>query len=209
MLRAHARHIQRLGRRVVDDIIQIGRRLHDAKRRAGHGQFLCWLGAEFGWSERTAERFMSVHALAGKIDNLADLELPISALYLLAAPSVPDQALWQAAARAGMGAGLSIADVKVIIANSPRASPLRHRIHLAKQILREVQDDSSIGTAEQIIDRRLAEYQRDGHDCASVKRVLWFQCAEATGRREDRIYQLKREIEILDRVSNHVGFPRG
>jgi hypothetical protein len=57
-----------------------------AKRRVGHGKFLCWLGAEFGWSDKTAERFMSVDALAGKIDNLSDLELPISALYLLAAP---------------------------------------------------------------------------------------------------------------------------
>ena len=89
ILRSHARHIQQLGRRAIRDIVEIGRRLHDAKRRLGHGKFLCWLTAEL-WSDRTAARFMSVYALADKFDNLSNLKLPISALYLLGAPSTPD-----------------------------------------------------------------------------------------------------------------------
>ena len=36
ILRSHARVIQRLGRRAVSDIVEIGRWLDDAKRRLGH-----------------------------------------------------------------------------------------------------------------------------------------------------------------------------
>jgi hypothetical protein len=102
ILRAHARHIQRLGRRALGDIIEIGRRLADAKRRLGHGKFLTWIAAEFVWSEKTAERFMSVYLLAGKFDNLSNLDLPVSACYLLAAPSTPDAAIEGIAMRVGV-----------------------------------------------------------------------------------------------------------
>ena len=132
ILRSHARHIQQLGRRAVRDVVEIGRRLTDAKHQLGHGKFLCWIATEFGWSDKTAERFMSVHALAGKFDNLSNLELPLSALYLLAAPSTPDKAIFQVAARAGVGAGLSLMQVKNIIEQSRRASPLRERIMIDK-----------------------------------------------------------------------------
>jgi hypothetical protein len=86
-------------------VVEIGRRLTDAKRRLGHGRFLVWLAAEFGWSERTAENFMRVYVLRGKFANFADLDVPLSALYLLAAPSTPDAALFATAARAGTVSG--------------------------------------------------------------------------------------------------------
>jgi hypothetical protein len=126
ILRSHARHIQQIGRRAVRDIVEIGRRLCDAKRRLGHGKFLCWIAAEFGWSERTAENFMRIYDLSKseKFANLDVVQLPISALYLLAAPSTPDQAIEQVAMRAGNSNGLSLADVKDIIANSRRSSVL-------------------------------------------------------------------------------------
>src|SRR5262245_17702533 len=128
ILRSHARHIEQLGRRAVRDVIEIGRRLHDAKRRLGHGKFLCWIAHEFGWSERTAENFKRVYDLSLKSENFADLDLPLSALYLLAAPSTPSKALEQVARRVGYGNDVSVAEVKDIIAKSRRASPLRHSI---------------------------------------------------------------------------------
>ena len=56
------------------------------------GGWLPWLEREFGWEETTALRFMCVHELAIKSGNLQDLELPVSGLYLLAAPSTPEEA---------------------------------------------------------------------------------------------------------------------
>ena len=49
-LAEHAAEICRLGKRVVADIIEIGRRLTKCKRICGHGNFLPWLDREFGWS---------------------------------------------------------------------------------------------------------------------------------------------------------------
>jgi hypothetical protein len=86
---------------------QISEQLRDAGRaiaRAGkyltevrdhhlpYGWFEAWLQAEFRFSVRHAERFMSVYdrfpELAG--DNLSELDnVSLSALYLLAAPSTP------------------------------------------------------------------------------------------------------------------------
>ena len=48
---------------------------------------------EFGWKERTAQNFMSVYEMAqSKSANFADLSLPVSSLYMLAAPSTPEEA---------------------------------------------------------------------------------------------------------------------
>jgi Protein of unknown function (DUF3102) len=90
ILAEHAEAIRVLGRRVIGDVIEIGRRLTDAKERCGHGKWLPWLKREFGWSEDSALRFMQVAEFA-KNRSLRDLEIPVSGLYLLAAPSTPFQ----------------------------------------------------------------------------------------------------------------------
>ena len=195
-LRAHARVIQRLGRRAIGDIIEIGRRLSDAKKLVGHGKFLTWLAAEFKWEERTAQRFISVWLLASKFDNLSDLNLPVSAFYLLAAPSTPDAALEQIAMRTGIGNGLSVAEVKDIIANSRRGGSLRHIINVARQVLREIRlhglCDESCG---QILDRSLGDLDRD-----QIRAVIHQKCCEALERRESQLFELQHEIKQLKRV---------
>jgi hypothetical protein len=107
----HASAIRALGKRVIADVIEIGRRLTDAKRIAGHGNWLPWLEREFGWTEKTAQRFMQVHDAAIKNDKLSDLNLPVSGLYLLAQPSTPDEARDEVITRTEGGEALSVADV--------------------------------------------------------------------------------------------------
>jgi hypothetical protein len=114
-LAEHAAAIRQLGKRVILDVIQIGRRLTECKRLCGHGHWQPWLKSEFGWTERTAERFMSVHALGLKSDNLSNLELPISGLYLLAAPSTPIEARGEIIERAQAGEPVSVAEVKRVV----------------------------------------------------------------------------------------------
>jgi hypothetical protein len=112
ILAGHAAEIRSLGKRVVADVIEIGKILGEAKRICGHGNWLPWLDREFGWTEKTAKRFMNVHALAGKSDNLSDLEIPVSAIYLLAAPSTPADARDAIIERAEVGEAVSVAEVK-------------------------------------------------------------------------------------------------
>jgi hypothetical protein len=83
--------VRALGRRAVHDIIEIGRRLIDAKRIAGRGGWLPWLEEEFGWSHKTALNYMQVadaHG-SGKFEPGSNFNVPMKGLYLLAAPSTP------------------------------------------------------------------------------------------------------------------------
>jgi hypothetical protein len=94
--------IRALGKRVVGDIIEIGRRLTDAKKIAGHGNWLPWLEREFGWTDKTAENFINVYKLGAqtKFEKFSNLNLPVSGLYLLAAPHTPEEARADVIARA-------------------------------------------------------------------------------------------------------------
>src|SRR5262245_18194435 len=115
VLAEHAAEIRLLGKRVVADVIEIGRHLTEAKELVGHGNWLAWLDREFGWTDKTAERFMSVHALAGKFDNLSNLDVPVSGLYLLAEPSTPEQARDEIIERVKTGEALTQSQIKETI----------------------------------------------------------------------------------------------
>jgi len=98
----HAEAIRSLGKRVVADVIEIGRRLTECKKLLGHGNWLPWLNREFGWSEDTALNFMRVDGFA-KSRKFRDLNLPVSSLYLLAAPSTSPEVRDEIIERAGSG----------------------------------------------------------------------------------------------------------
>jgi len=92
-------------------VIEIGARLTECKRICGHSNWLPWLDREFGWEETTAQRFMRVHKLAqSKSGKLPDL--PVSAIYLLAAPSTPEPAKTEIIERAKAGEALRVTEVK-------------------------------------------------------------------------------------------------
>jgi N6-adenosine-specific RNA methylase IME4 len=103
--------IKTLMRRTAQDIIDIGGKLSDVKERLGHGNYREWLGSEFAWSERTAQQFMNVfHQF--KSANFADLDIPPSALYLLAAPSTPEPVRQEFIERAQAGASVGYSEVR-------------------------------------------------------------------------------------------------
>jgi len=55
-----------LGKRVVADVIEIGRRLTESKKICGHGNWLPWLDREFNWQEQTARNFIRFFKTAHK-----------------------------------------------------------------------------------------------------------------------------------------------
>jgi len=81
---------ERLKKTLVD-LIEFGSDLLAVKEALPHGQFGPWLKAEFGWSERTVQNFMSM-AQQFKSANYAVFPIQPSASYLLAAPAGPDEA---------------------------------------------------------------------------------------------------------------------
>lgn len=93
--------IKVLVKKSAQDIIDIGQILIEVKERLPHGMFGVWLDKEFSWGQWTAANFMRV---ATKFVNFTDLdEIAPSALYLLAAPSTPDEARTEAIDRAIQG----------------------------------------------------------------------------------------------------------
>jgi hypothetical protein len=158
-LAEHAAEIRRLGKRVVGDVIAIGRHLAEARRIVGHGGWLPWLKREFGWSERQAQRYMSVVEAAVKSDNLSDLEIPVSGLYLLAAPSTPVEARDEIVARAKAGETISTKTIKQAIATKKTPSPAV-----------KAAADRAVASSEQQQRRQAAAVARD--DQTAAKRSL-------------------------------------
>ncbi|MBE9064280.1 DUF3102 domain-containing protein [cf. Phormidesmis sp. LEGE 11477] len=79
-------------RRSAQDVWEIGQKLSDVRTRLKYGQFLTWIKAEFGWSQRTAYNFINVYETFGdRFANLAKVNIATSLLYQLASPSVPDE----------------------------------------------------------------------------------------------------------------------
>jgi hypothetical protein len=90
-LAEHANEIRRLGKRAIEDIVKIGEHLIAAKALVGHGGWLAWLRRELGWaSESSALRFMHVAEFAKSV-SVTDLNIDLTALYHLAAPSTPPE----------------------------------------------------------------------------------------------------------------------
>ena len=59
-VRSSADRIRERVKKTVEDIIDVGNDLLAVKEALPHSQFGPWLKAEFGWSERSAQNFMSV-----------------------------------------------------------------------------------------------------------------------------------------------------
>jgi hypothetical protein len=133
----HIAAIRTLGKQTIANIIEIGRRLTECKVIVGHRNFGNWLDREFGWAERTAQNFMRVYELSkSKSANFADLDLSISTLYLLAAPSTPEPVREEIIERAEAGEKITHKEVKQTIARARPArkgwSRKRFRRHRAK-----------------------------------------------------------------------------
>lgn len=105
---------QRL-RRAAQDIWEIGQKLVEVRSRLKHGQFEVWLKAEFGWSQRTAYNFINVYEAFGTIAKFAEIDIAASALYLLAAPSTPQNYRDQFVERARAGEKITYKNVRKAI----------------------------------------------------------------------------------------------
>jgi len=114
-LAEHTAEIRKLGRQTVENVIEIGRRLTECKPIVGHGGWLSWLDREFRWSADTAERFIQVSALSDQIPQIAEFHIPLSAMYLLAAPSTPPEARAEIIERAEGGEQISVQSVRDLL----------------------------------------------------------------------------------------------
>jgi len=92
-IRLRTSEIKSLAKRMAADVVEIGGKLAEVKEHLGsNGRFNEWLATELAWSERTAYNFIAVWQKFGAA-NFALENVATSALYLLAAPSTPAEAV--------------------------------------------------------------------------------------------------------------------
>ncbi|MGV2829145.1 DUF3102 domain-containing protein [Myxosarcina sp. GI1(2024)] len=110
----HALEIKSLIRQTAQDIVSIGQKLTEVKRKLKHGNFRNWLRTEFNWSMSSATKLMQVSEQFKDV-NFANLNFSTSALYILAAPSTPKEARQQALKLASHGEQITYSLAKVIV----------------------------------------------------------------------------------------------
>ena len=100
-LRQTADAIRSSARNQVNEVLATGAALDAAKKSLPHGQFGPWLSSEFGWTERTAQRYMLAAKMFGSNPTRVS-HFPINVVYRLASlpPDLRDRIL----SAAGTGA---------------------------------------------------------------------------------------------------------
>ena len=118
-LRTHASEIQDHMNKTVEHLIEAGKRLSDAYAILAQtsGSFDAWVQYEFGISRTTAFRFIRVYQESLKRPVLGQLNVSMQVLYMLTAPTTPEEVKKEGFARIEQGESLSSDEVKTIIAD--------------------------------------------------------------------------------------------
>ena len=121
-LEERAQHIRDLVGTARHCIIEIGRELIAAKQVVGHGNWRDWVSTQFGWSERSAVRYMAVaHAFeSANLADLSNLHIAAGAFSLLSHSEVSQNLRDRAMREARETGSLSTARAQEIINDAAR-----------------------------------------------------------------------------------------
>jgi hypothetical protein len=151
-------------KQTAQGIVKIGQWLSEVKERLGHGQWLPWLKGSFGWSQRAAYNFISVYE-ASKLANFANLEIDVSALYLIAAPATSAPVLQEVIRRAEAGEPMTRAKVKKVLEDYKAhlevpPPPIARQIVIATGTPTVASNNTFVLTMSDKAERELGEEQR-------------------------------------------------
>jgi Protein of unknown function (DUF3102) len=138
-VRGRTERIRTLARLTVQAVFEIGQCLSEVKAELKHGQFLEWIEAEFTWNRKTAERFLNVYDNC-KLDNVSNLEIDVSALYLIAAPKTPEPVRNGVMRKAEAGQKITRQDVLKAIEQHKQAPPPDEARRIAIETGKDVLD---------------------------------------------------------------------
>jgi Protein of unknown function (DUF3102) len=106
--------IHNLARMTAAGIVQIGQYLAEVKARLQHGKFLEWIEREFAWHRDTANNFMQVYECF-KCRDFRQMEIDVSALCLIAKPSIPEPVRADVIRRAEAGEPVNHAGTRALV----------------------------------------------------------------------------------------------
>ena len=126
-LAEHAEAIRLQTKAAVDGVIKVGYHLTECKKLISHGYWLPWLKREFGWTVKSAERFMLIYKMSRSANTtrVSNLNLPLRTLYLLAAPSTPKAVRKEIVEKATSGEVIQFNEAKeqIAMAKKKRGRP--------------------------------------------------------------------------------------
>ena len=113
LLRQETEKIQSIMKRTVRDIIEIGESLQKIKSKLDYGQFYLWIEEQLSLDPSTASHFMRVADVFGdRKEEVAELGLGISVLYVLASRNSPEDFRDEIFKRAKAGIKPSFSETK-------------------------------------------------------------------------------------------------
>ena len=183
--------IRTRGQRMCTELIAIGHDLINVKDALPHGQFGRWLTAEFGWSERTARNYMALAEAFGHLNSATLADSEPTALYALAANTVPDEVRERFIAQAGAGQPIRHKEVREKLGTSPRAKADPTGIELVAEIVRLMVDaydgrgvrtKAGFGRAvkSNLIAQEIEAYDEDDrHEIADIVAAFAEACLDA------------------------------
>jgi len=142
-----AAQIHQAARATAAGIVKIGGWLTEVKERLGHGKFLDWIKREFAWKQDTARSFMHVFEML-KNRNFRDLEIDVSALYLIAAPRTPEPVRTEVIHRLEMGEQIKHSTVKVVVSEYNKTGDAPKAVAKLFDAVREAQQKEIVQRRE-------------------------------------------------------------
>lgn len=112
--RAIAARVREKTKNMTVTVLELGRDLTYVKARLGHGAFGVWLDAEFRGGARTAQNYMRAFDAFGDKCEIVS-HLPPTAVYALAAPSVPERTRERVVKRLSAGEPVDAAEVRALV----------------------------------------------------------------------------------------------
>jgi hypothetical protein len=112
--RAIAVRVREKTKSMTVTVLELGRDLTYVKARLGHGAFGAWLEAEFRGGTRTAQNYMRAFEAFGDKCEIVS-HLPPTAVYALAAPSVPERTRARVVKRLSAGEAVDAAEVRALV----------------------------------------------------------------------------------------------
>jgi len=162
-----------------------------AKKEMDHGEWIPWLKDNFGWSRQTANNYMRV-AEAFKlptVGNLKDMKIEARALYLLSAPTVPDEVREEASAN-GKAKTVTLQEAKKMVADHDRQMAAQVKEKLAEQA----------AEAKKELCRRMAEAsERHKQKLEEINE----RHGNKTEALEVELERAKKEIKAIEALQKH------
>jgi hypothetical protein len=196
-----AQRIEALQSTAILKIASEAAKIHETFRyRRNEGGYAGYMRTRLGYSRSSAYRLLDVHErFGGNVSQVWD-RLPVSAIYLLAAPSTPEKALDEVTKRVGANERLTYAVVTEIIAGAKDHS-------IDGNGAGSAEDSGNSEADDDVDDGRSAKNgagdDQDQHD-GDYEGVRWHDGVCADDHRRTPLGKFKRWIEHIHRT--HEGY---